>query len=183
MCSAYKLNKQGDNIQTWCTSFPIWNQSVVPCKVLTVASCHAYRFLRVLSPGNSVTVRPWDWEGLWLESKGSSGVPLTPAASRQTMKSSGSAGRKIWATYQVTDSDQLKLESKRKTGRVVKKELKKTKDGLKISYRKENGSSCWMVKSCCWTKRRWDSWPPEKNSIRGQRWGLIAQSCCVIKFY
>ena len=29
MYSAYKLNKQGDNIQPWCT-FPIWNQSVVP---------------------------------------------------------------------------------------------------------------------------------------------------------
>ena len=24
--SAYKLNKQGDNIQPWCTPFPIWNQ-------------------------------------------------------------------------------------------------------------------------------------------------------------
>ena len=24
------LNKQGDNIQPWCTPFPIWNQSVVP---------------------------------------------------------------------------------------------------------------------------------------------------------
>ena len=34
MYSAYKLNKQGDNIQPWCTSFPIWNQSVVPCPVL-----------------------------------------------------------------------------------------------------------------------------------------------------
>ena len=32
--------------------------------------------------------------------------------------------------------------------------------------------------------RRRDSWPPEeKNSIRGQRRGLIAQSFCVIKFY
>ena len=30
MYSAYKLNKQGDNIQPWCTPFPIWNQSVVP---------------------------------------------------------------------------------------------------------------------------------------------------------
>ena len=30
MYSAYKLNKQGDNIQPWCTSFPIWNQSIVP---------------------------------------------------------------------------------------------------------------------------------------------------------
>ena len=29
--SAYKLNKQGDNIQPWSTPFPIWNQSVVPC--------------------------------------------------------------------------------------------------------------------------------------------------------
>ena len=27
MYSAYKLNKQGDNIQPWCTPFPIWNQS------------------------------------------------------------------------------------------------------------------------------------------------------------
>ena len=35
MYSAYKLNKQGDNIQPWRTPFPIWNQSVVPCSVLT----------------------------------------------------------------------------------------------------------------------------------------------------
>ena len=33
MYSAYKLNKQGDNIQPWLTPFPIWNQSVVPCPV------------------------------------------------------------------------------------------------------------------------------------------------------
>jgi len=46
MYSAYKLNKQGDNIQPWHTSFPIWNQSVVPCPVLIVASWPAYRFLR-----------------------------------------------------------------------------------------------------------------------------------------
>ena len=38
MYSAYKLNKQGDNIQPWSTPFLIWNQSVVPCQVLTVAS-------------------------------------------------------------------------------------------------------------------------------------------------
>ena len=44
--SAYKLNKQGDYIQLWHTPFPIWNQSVVPCPVLTVASWPAYRFLR-----------------------------------------------------------------------------------------------------------------------------------------
>ena len=35
MYCAYKLNKQGDNIQPWRTSFPIWNQSVGPCPVLT----------------------------------------------------------------------------------------------------------------------------------------------------
>ena len=29
MYSAYKLNKQGDNIQPWYTPFPTWNQSVV----------------------------------------------------------------------------------------------------------------------------------------------------------
>ena len=46
MYSAYRLNKQGENMQPWHTPFPIWNQSVVPCPVLTVASLPAYRFLR-----------------------------------------------------------------------------------------------------------------------------------------
>ena len=46
MYSAYKLNKQGDNIQPWHTPFPTWNQSVVPCPVLTVASWPAYKFLK-----------------------------------------------------------------------------------------------------------------------------------------
>ena len=44
--SAYKLNKQGDNIQPWHTPFPVCNQCVVPCPVLTVASWPAYRFLK-----------------------------------------------------------------------------------------------------------------------------------------
>ena len=44
--SAYKLNKQGDNIQPWRTPFPILNQSIVACLVLTVVSWPAYRFLR-----------------------------------------------------------------------------------------------------------------------------------------
>ena len=35
MYSACKLNKQGDHVQPWRTPFPIWNQSVVPCPVLT----------------------------------------------------------------------------------------------------------------------------------------------------
>ena len=46
MYSAYTLRKQGDNIQPWHTPFLIWNQSVVPCPGLTVASWPAYRFLR-----------------------------------------------------------------------------------------------------------------------------------------
>ena len=46
MYSDYKLNKKDDNIQPWCTPFPIWNQSVVPCPVLTVASWPAHRFLK-----------------------------------------------------------------------------------------------------------------------------------------
>ena len=46
MYSAYKLNKQGDNIQPWHTPFPIWNQSVVPCPVLTVASWPAYKLIK-----------------------------------------------------------------------------------------------------------------------------------------
>ena len=51
MYSAYKLNKQGDNIQPWCTPFPIWSQSIVPCPVLT--NC----FLRFLK-------RQLRWSGI-----------------------------------------------------------------------------------------------------------------------
>ena len=43
---AYKLNKQGDNTQPWCTPFLIWNQSVGPCPVLIIAFWPAYRFLK-----------------------------------------------------------------------------------------------------------------------------------------
>ena len=44
--SAYKLNKQTNNLQSCHMPFPILNQSVVLCLVLMVASCPAYRFLR-----------------------------------------------------------------------------------------------------------------------------------------
>ena len=54
MCSAYNLNKQGDSIQPWRPPISIWNQSVVPCPVLTVASWLAYRFLR----------RQFRWSGI-----------------------------------------------------------------------------------------------------------------------
>ena len=40
MYFAYKLNKQGDNIQPWCIPFPIWKQSVVPCPVLFLPDLH-----------------------------------------------------------------------------------------------------------------------------------------------
>ena len=46
MYSAYKLNKQGGIIQSWCTPFLIWNKFAFPCSVLTVVSWPAYRFLR-----------------------------------------------------------------------------------------------------------------------------------------
>src|SRR5574337_1740393 len=38
--SAYKLNKQGDNIQPRHTPFPIWKQSVVSCPVLLLPDLH-----------------------------------------------------------------------------------------------------------------------------------------------
>ena len=46
MYSAYKLNKQGDNIQPWYTPCPIWNQLVISCPLLTFDSWPVYRFLR-----------------------------------------------------------------------------------------------------------------------------------------
>ena len=45
MYSAYTWNNQCDSIQPWRTPFLSWNQSAVPCPILTVASWPAYRFL------------------------------------------------------------------------------------------------------------------------------------------
>ena len=46
MYSAYKLNKQDDSIQPCHTPFLIWNQSVVSCPTVTVASWPIYRLLK-----------------------------------------------------------------------------------------------------------------------------------------
>ena len=46
MCSAYRLNKQGDSRQPCSIPFSILSQSVVLHRVLSVASGPAYRFLR-----------------------------------------------------------------------------------------------------------------------------------------
>ena len=46
MYSAYMLIKQGGNIHHWRTPFPILNQFIVPCPVLTVVSWPAYILLR-----------------------------------------------------------------------------------------------------------------------------------------
>ena len=46
MYSAYMLNKQGDNVQLWHIPYLIWNQSINPYLVLTVASWPAYKVLR-----------------------------------------------------------------------------------------------------------------------------------------
>ena len=45
MYSAYKLNKQGENILPWHASLSILNQSIVPCPVLTIGSWPTYRLL------------------------------------------------------------------------------------------------------------------------------------------
>ena len=59
MYTAYKLNKQHDHIHPWYTPFLIWNQSVVPCPVLTAASWPAYRFLKrqVRRSGSPISLR------------------------------------------------------------------------------------------------------------------------------
>ena len=46
MCSVYRLNKQGDSRQPCFTPFLILNQSIVPYRVLTVASWPTNKFLR-----------------------------------------------------------------------------------------------------------------------------------------
>ena len=45
MYSAYKLNKQSDNIQPWHTLFPIWNKLFFHAWFCCILTCK-YRFLR-----------------------------------------------------------------------------------------------------------------------------------------
>ena len=52
--SAYKLNKQGNNTQSWHMPFPIWNQPIFPCVVLAGASWPAHRLLRRQGEGSLV---------------------------------------------------------------------------------------------------------------------------------
>ena len=47
LCSAHELNKQADNMQACHTPFPVFNQSIGPPLVLTVASSPANMFLRI----------------------------------------------------------------------------------------------------------------------------------------
>ena len=53
---AYKLNKQVDSRQRCCIPFSILNQSVVPYRVLTVASWPAYRFLKRQVRGSGIPI-------------------------------------------------------------------------------------------------------------------------------
>ena len=88
MCSAYKLNKQGDNMQPWCTPFPIWNGPIFPCPVVTLASWPASGFLRrqlrrsvFPSPSERCTVccDPHSqrlWQSQWSRSRCFSGTLL-----------------------------------------------------------------------------------------------------------
>ena len=86
--SAYKLNKQGDNIQPWRTPFPILNPSLASCPVLTVACWPAYRFLRrkVRWSGVPISLRIfhsllWStqskaFDSQWSRNKCFSGIPF-----------------------------------------------------------------------------------------------------------
>ena len=56
MYSAYKLNERDYSIQPSHTPFPLWNQFVVPCPVLTVASWPAYRFCKRQSKCSGISM-------------------------------------------------------------------------------------------------------------------------------
>ena len=50
------FRSESDNIKPWHIPFPIWNQSVVPCPVLTVASWPAYWFLKRQVRWSGITI-------------------------------------------------------------------------------------------------------------------------------
>ena len=59
------VNKQGDNMQPWRTPFPIWNQCVFPCPVLTVASWSACIFLKRQVRWSGILIFSRIFHSLW----------------------------------------------------------------------------------------------------------------------
>ena len=58
--SAYKLNKQGDNIQPWCTSFPIWNQSLCYTYILCMYNkCKSHNDTQLSAPSVMFQMACW----------------------------------------------------------------------------------------------------------------------------
>ena len=87
MYSACKLNKQGDNIQPWRTPFPIWNQSVVPRPLLTIASmvfpvvmygCESFSLIKKAEHWRTDASELWCWRRLLR-------VPWTARRSNQSI--------------------------------------------------------------------------------------------------
>ena len=52
-------------IQSWHTPFPIWNKSVAPCPVLTIASWPPYRFLRRQVKWSGIPISFRIFRSLW----------------------------------------------------------------------------------------------------------------------
>ena len=65
MYCAYELNKQGDSIHHSHAPLSIWNQSVVPCPVLTVASWSAYRFPKRQVRWSGIPISWRIFQSLW----------------------------------------------------------------------------------------------------------------------
>ena len=62
MYFAYKLNKQGDNIQPWHIPFPMLIHSVVPCPIITVASWPVSRLLRRQVRWSGIPISLWIYQ-------------------------------------------------------------------------------------------------------------------------
>ena len=102
-----KLSKQGESMQPWRTTFLMWNQSVLPCSVLTVASWPAYRFLRAL--GSIATNKAHGGDGI--------PVQLFQIPKEEAVKALHSICQQIWKTQQQPQDwkNQFSFQSQRKS--------------------------------------------------------------------
>ena len=101
------------------TPFPIWNQSVVPCLVLTVASWPAYRFNRRQVRWSGIFVSLRIFQGgreRWRRNR--TGRPLSPSQIPQKNTSTPSKLHKTTSVgWQRTSGNQKSRPLSSKTGR------------------------------------------------------------------
>ena len=113
-------------MQPWCTPFLIWNQSVVPCPVLTVASWPTHRFLKRQVRLSGIPISLRIFQSFSHSSQGDSKGPMAEDVSFSNWRQKRWKYQTTWpASWEIcmhVRKHQLELDMEKRTGSKSRKE-------------------------------------------------------------